>query len=204
MVEQLFPIRYYNLFCSALITDDISTEISDNDQQKKFASLYKQLELKTKQLEESETERLRIARQHSDYQSKIRELEAKHCQDEIVIMTLKASEATDSTEPDESVTQKAIEDFESALKTVSQHDKADIHKLLSSNVSVVASRLNEKFRIRQRQSEQALADLQSQILPLQFELRKLQFFAEIDVQDMNKMLLESFKKLMQSFKTEGM
>ncbi|XP_060573604.1 uncharacterized protein LOC132731441 isoform X2 [Ruditapes philippinarum] len=184
--------------------EEREAEITENDQQKKFASLYQQLEAKSKQLEDSETERLRLSGQLSDNKSKITELEEKIKKDELVIMTLKSSdvEKLEDKENYASSSQKAMQDFECALKTVSQHDKVDIYTLLSANTIVVANRLTERFGIRQRQFELALNELQSQLLPLKFELEKLRFFAEIDINEMDKMLLESFKKLMQSIAKE--
>ncbi|XP_060585094.1 uncharacterized protein LOC132741033 [Ruditapes philippinarum] len=186
------------------VEEEIEAEITENDQQKKFANLYQQLEAKSKQLEDSETERLRLYGQLSENKSKITELEEKLKKDELVIMTLKSSdvEKQENKVEDASSSQKALQDFESALKTVSQHDKVDIHTLLSTNTMVVANRLTERFSIRQRQFELALSDLQSQLLPLKFELEKLRFFAEIDINEMDRILLESFKNLMESIANE--
>ncbi|XP_053397905.1 uncharacterized protein LOC123552421 [Mercenaria mercenaria] len=184
------------------VGDFMDRETLDIDQQPKLASIYQQFEAKSKQLEVSEVERLRLSGEIAKNKKQVAELETKHFHDDVMIRTLKTVVSDDHLCLASLSSQCALTEFESAIKQVSTCDKNVLRRLISANSAVVANRLNDSYRIRQKQLELAVEDLQSQIIPLKLQVHKYRFFSEVTVEEMDKILLDSFRKLLQSFAEE--
>lgn len=185
--------------CNSGVPD---TETVATDQQKKLANVYQQLQLREKQLEVSEIERLRLEDELNEAQERVSKLDEEHLEISTSLAMLEKMFVNNGESPASLASQSALREFKNTLKhsDVLSCDKTVIQAMVNANTEVVVNRMREEKSMRERQLKLALDELQSQINPLSLELDKYRFFSEVDIDEMDKTLLECFQKLLDIFK----
>lgn len=150
-------------------------------------------------MEESEIERLRLDDELKEAIERFSKLEKDHLQTSITLTTLEKMFVVKNMgeSPVSLASQSALKEFKNTLRhsEVQCCNKQVIRALVNANTEVVVNRMREEKSIRERQWKLLVDELQSQLSPLMLEIEKYRFYSEVDIDEMDKKLLESFRKL---------
>ncbi|XP_053397907.1 uncharacterized protein LOC128556516 isoform X1 [Mercenaria mercenaria] len=174
----------------------------ETDQKIKLLNVYEQLQQTKVRLDSSEMACIDLSRQINYLQSNLDTAEEKLRKVETELDSLKkvVSMSRDETQPASLKELTSLKEFTEALHQINIEtvDKKAIQRLINASVNIVSTRMREGHRIQEQSLLLDLQNMQSQLIPLMFELEQHRFLT--DLSHIDKSVLVGLQLLLQSLK----
>ncbi|XP_060573610.1 uncharacterized protein LOC132731444 [Ruditapes philippinarum] len=177
------------------------TNTVEREQEIKLVNVYEQLKQTQQSLDTSEMTCIDLYRQIDDMKHTIDETKENLSNMENKVYALKKvlSMSKDATEPASLKELSSLEDFTECLDhfRAQNIDKKVVRRMLDATVNIVSNRVRESHRMQEENLILGLQDMQSQLMPLKFEVEKFKFLDSLSKID--KSVLGRMQELLKPF-----
>ncbi|XP_060592156.1 uncharacterized protein LOC132746895 [Ruditapes philippinarum] len=175
------------------------TNTVESEQEMKLVNVYGQLQQTKERLDTSEMTCIDLYRQIDDMQQTIDKTaeNLRTMENEIFGLKKVLSVSADGKEPASLNELSSLTEFTESLHhcTMLTIDRKVVQRMIDATVNIVSSRMRKSHRIREQSFILSLQDMESQVVPLKFEIERFKFLDSLS--NIDKSVLDKIQEMFQ-------